>query len=186
MQNVPYFAGRPLKGIQHKYPETVLFFPSQGQTCHAYCSFCFRWPQFIGINDLKFATREIETLIQYVFQHQEVSDILITGGDPLIMKTNILATYIEPLLEAHLPHLKTIRIGTKALSFWPYRFLSDPDAEALLTLFTKIRQKNKHLAFMAHFSHPRELQTEAVRPLPLSEGRTHRLTTKLLKNSYFL
>jgi len=44
--NVPTFNGQKLNGIQHKYRETVLFFPSQGQTCHAYCTFCFRWPQF--------------------------------------------------------------------------------------------------------------------------------------------
>lgn len=47
--NIPSLGDQPLKGLQHKYHETVLFFPSQGQTCHAYCSFCFRWPQFVGI-----------------------------------------------------------------------------------------------------------------------------------------
>ncbi|EDN66969.1 Protein of unknown function DUF160 [Beggiatoa sp. PS] len=149
--------------MQHKYRETVLFFPSQGQTCHAYCSFCFRWPQFVGISDLKLASREVDALIQYVSEHPEVSDILLTGGDPMIMKTRILATYIDALLEANLPHLKTIRIGTKALSYWPYRFTSDADAEDLLTLFAKVATKNKHLAFMAHFNHPRELKTDAVR-----------------------
>jgi len=161
--NIPHLEGNSLKGMQHKYRETVLFFPSQGQTCHAYCSFCFRWPQFVGISDLKLASREVDALIQYVSEHPEVSDILLTGGDPLIMKTKILATYIDALLEANLPHLKTIRIGTKALSYWPYRFTSDADAEDLLTLFAKVATKNKHLAFMAHFNHPRELKTEAVR-----------------------
>jgi L-lysine 2,3-aminomutase len=47
--NLPSLNGETLRGMQHKYRETVLFFPSQGQTCHAYCSFCFRWPQFVGI-----------------------------------------------------------------------------------------------------------------------------------------
>ncbi|KHD08663.1 lysine 2,3-aminomutase [Candidatus Thiomargarita nelsonii] len=161
--NIPNLEGNPLKGIQHKYRETVLFFPSQGQTCHAYCSFCFRWPQFVGISDMKLASREVDALIQYVSKHPEVSDILLTGGDPLIMKTRVLATYIDALLDANLPHLKTIRIGTKSLSFWPYRFTTDLDAEDLLTLFAKVTQKNKHLAVMAHFNHPRELQTDAVR-----------------------
>ena len=46
--NVPHLDGKPLPGLQHKYDETVLFFPAQGQTCHAYCSFCFRWAQFVG------------------------------------------------------------------------------------------------------------------------------------------
>ena len=46
--------------MQHKYRETVLFFPSQGQTCHAYCTYCFRWAQFVGLDDLKFASREAQ------------------------------------------------------------------------------------------------------------------------------
>ena len=49
--NVPMIEGMKLTGMQHKYRETVLFFPSQGQTCHAYCSFCFRWPQFVGMDE---------------------------------------------------------------------------------------------------------------------------------------
>ncbi|WP_287239784.1 MULTISPECIES: hypothetical protein [unclassified Okeania] len=56
--NVPTLNGEPVPGIQHKYRETVLIFPTAGQTCHAYCTFCFRWPQFVGLDDLKFATRE--------------------------------------------------------------------------------------------------------------------------------
>ncbi|MEE9169165.1 MAG: lysine 2,3-aminomutase [bacterium] len=160
--NIPTLDGMNLDGMQHKYKETVLFFPSQGQTCHAYCSFCFRWPQFVGMADLKFATREIETLIAYLRQHPEISDILFTGGDPLIMKTDILASYIRPLLEADLPNLQSIRIGTKALAYWPYRFLTDSDSNQLLDLFSEVNRKGKHLAFMAHFSHPRELETSAV------------------------
>ena len=49
-KNVPTLGEIKLRGVQHKYPETVLFFPSQGQTCHAYCTFCFRWPQFSGMS----------------------------------------------------------------------------------------------------------------------------------------
>jgi L-lysine 2,3-aminomutase len=50
--NVPYLNGVPLSGMQHKYRETVLFFPSAGQSCHAYCTVCFRWPQFVGMDEL--------------------------------------------------------------------------------------------------------------------------------------
>ena len=46
--NVPMVDGEPFHGAQHKYAETMLFFPAAGQTCHAYCTFCFRWPQFVG------------------------------------------------------------------------------------------------------------------------------------------
>lgn len=161
--NRPVLDGQPLLGMQHKYRETVLFFPSQGQTCHAYCTFCFRWPQFVGIDELKFAMQETDLLVRYIRQHPEVSDVLFTGGDPLIMKTKTLASYINPLLEANIPHLRTIRIGTKTLGYWPYRFLTDPDADELIALFRQITQAGKHLAIMAHFNHPRELKTDAVR-----------------------
>ncbi|ODU13348.1 MAG: lysine 2,3-aminomutase [Thiobacillus sp. SCN 64-35] len=161
--NIPSLEGEPLDGMQHKYRETVLFFPSQGQTCHAYCSFCFRWPQFVGLSDLKFASREVDRLIDYLKAHPEVTDVLFTGGDPLIMSARNLALYIETLLEADLPNLRHIRIGTKALSFWPYRFLSDDDSGDLLALFRKVGESGKHLALMAHFNHPRELAPEPVR-----------------------
>ncbi len=45
--NIPDLGDEPLPGVQHKYPETVLIFPKQGQTCHAYCAYCFRWAQFV-------------------------------------------------------------------------------------------------------------------------------------------
>ena len=160
--NVPMIEGEKLYGMQHKYRETVLFFPSQGQTCHAYCTFCFRWPQFVGMEDLKFASKEAELLVKYVKEHTEVTDVLFTGGDPLIMKTKHLETYIHPLLEAKIPNLRHIRIGTKALGYWPYRFLTDDDAGDLLNLFEDVKRAGKHLALMAHFNHPVELDTDAV------------------------
>ncbi len=161
--NIPTLEGETLDGMQHKYRETVLFFPSQGQTCHAYCSFCFRWPQFVGMSDLKFASREADRLVAYLQANPQVTDVLFTGGDPLIMSARHLAEYIEPLLTADLPNLRHIRIGTKALSYWPYKFLTDSDAEDLLALFRKVGDRGRHLAIMAHFNHPRELEPEPVR-----------------------
>jgi L-lysine 2,3-aminomutase len=148
--------------MQHKYRETVLFFPSQGQTCHAYCTYCFRWPQFVGMDDMKFASREAGELVAYLRAHPEVTSVLFTGGDPLVMRTAVLRSYIEPLLEARLEHLASIRIGTKAITYWPYRFLSDRDADDLLRLFDEVRAAGKHLALMAHVTHPRELMPPPV------------------------
>ncbi|MDD3741649.1 MAG: lysine 2,3-aminomutase [Bacteroidales bacterium] len=162
--NVPYYKNRPLSGIQHKYRETVLFFPSSGQTCHAYCSFCFRWPQFIGKKSLKFSAKESHELVKYLKVHPEVTDVLLTGGDPMIMKMKVLNRYLSPLLEnIHKTNIQTIRIGTKSLSFWPYRFVSDSDADDILRLFESIVNKGINLAIMAHFSHPRELETDIVK-----------------------
>jgi KamA family protein len=161
--NVPSIDGIELTGIQHKYRETVLFFPSQGQTCHAYCTFCFRWPQFVGMADMKFAMKEVELLIKYLKAHREVTDVLFTGGDPLIMSTKRLAFYIDELLDDDLYNIQTIRFGTKALAYWPYRFTKDTDADELIKLFDKIIAKGKNLAIMAHFNHPIELSTDAVK-----------------------
>ena len=184
--NVPVLDGRPLNGMQHKYRETVLFFPSQGQTCHAYCTFCFRWPQFVGLEDQKFAMREATLLRDYVEVHPDVSDILFTGGDPLIMKTRVLRRYIEPLLEpGAASNISTIRLGSKALAYWPQRFVSDDDAEDLLDLFREVVATGRQLSFMAHFSHPVELETsivqEAIRAIR-STGAQIRTQTPLLRH----
>ena len=162
--NVPQLKdGTKLYGMQHKYDETCLFFPSQSQTCHAYCSFCFRWPQFVGMDEMKFAMREGEQLVQYLKEHPEISDVLFTGGDPMIMKASMFSVYTDALLDAKLPNLKTIRIGTKAVSYWPYKFLTDSDADETLKNFKKIVESGTHLAIMAHFNHLAELSTDPIK-----------------------
>lgn len=161
--NVPMLDGVPLPGMQHKYRETVLFFPSQGQVCHSYCTFCFRWAQFVGDKELRFASNEAETLHRYLRQDRGISDLLITGGDPMVMKTHHLKAYLEPLLAPELEHLQTIRIGTKSLTFWPQRYVTDADADDLLRLLETLVQQGKHVALMAHFNHWREMETPIAR-----------------------
>jgi L-lysine 2,3-aminomutase len=158
--NVPTHNGVPLRGVQHKYDETVLLFPSAGQTCHAYCTFCFRWPQFVGDSDLRFEARDSSELAAYLAVHPKVTDVLITGGDPLIMNTRTLARYVEPLLAPELAHIQNIRIGTKSVAYWPQRFVTDEDADDLLRLFERVVSSGKHLAIMGHYSHPAELRIE--------------------------
>ena len=161
--NVPHLDGQPLEGMQHKYRETVLFFPSQGQVCHSYCTFCFRWAQFVGDKDLRFASSEAESLHNYLASDTKITDLLITGGDPMVMKTRHLVGYLEALLEPRLDHLQTIRLGTKSLTFWPQRFVTDPDADELLSLFERLVAGGKHVALMAHVNHWQELDTPIAR-----------------------
>ncbi len=170
--NVPRVDGEVLPGVQHKYRETVLFFPGQGQTCHAFCTYCFRWAQFVGLEEFKLANREVEQLVAYLKQHKEVTDVLFTGGDPLIMKTEVLRRYVEPLLDPELAHVTSIRIGTKATAYWPYRFVTDPDADDLLRLFEQVRASGRHLALMSHYTHPRELSTRVARKALRRIGNT--------------
>ncbi len=162
--NIPQVGNETIHGLQHKYRETVLFFPSQGQTCHAYCTFCFRWAQFVGDNNLKIVAKEADGLHDYLAAHPDVSDLLVTGGDPMIMKTAVFAHYLEAFVEdPRLAHIQDIRIGTKSLTFWPHRFVGDDDADDMLRLLEKIVKAGKHVAIMAHFNHWQELETPVVR-----------------------
>jgi KamA family protein len=181
--NVPMLDGRPVEGLQHKYGETVLFFPAAGQTCHAYCTFCFRWPQFVGMEDIKFNARESEELRRYLDCHPHVTDVLVTGGDPMVMNAETLAGYLEPLIAIR--HLQNIRIGTKSVSYWPQRFVTDKDADALMRLFERIVESGKSLSIMAHYNHPAELRPEiaqrALRRI-IGTGATVRMQSPLVRH----
>lgn len=183
--NIPTLDDEPLPGLQHKYKETVLIFPSSGQTCHAYCTFCFRWAQFVGMNDLKMATDESEKFQKYLQSQKDVTDVLFTGGDPMVMSAKNLAAYIEPLLQPEFEHIQNIRIGTKSISYWPYKYISDKDADEVLSLFEKIVNTGKHLAIMGHFNHWKELSTdaavEAIRRIR-NTGTEIRTQSPLVKN----
>lgn len=162
LANIPMFEGSTVEGIQHKYDETALFFAKQGQTCHSYCTFCFRWPQFVQTGVDKFEADDGEQLYTYLRAHPEVTDILMTGGDPMVMSTRRLTAYLEPLLSPEFTHVRNIRIGTKAISYWPYRFLAGKDADDLMELIARLSDAGKHVAIMAHVNHWRELQPEPV------------------------
>ena len=183
--NVPLLHGDTVAGIQHKYKETCLVFPSNGQTCNSYCTFCFRWPQFVGMSDLKFATDESRRFQAYLQKHKEITDVLFTGGDPMIMSARNLITYLEPLLESDFDHIQSIRIGTKSLAYWPYRFVTDKDSDAILRLFEAVVASGKHLALMGHVNHWKELSTpiaqEAIRRIRAT-GAVIRTQSPLIKN----
>lgn len=167
--NVPTLNGQQMEGIQHKYRETALFFPSQGQYCHAFCTYCFRWAQFTTVGSgQQFKSGSPEQLRDYVANHKDVTDVLITGGDPMVMKARHLDGYVSPILDdPRCAHLRSIRIGTKSLAYWPHRYVNDVDSEQLLHVLDKIGKSGRHVSIMAHFSHPRQLETpvcqEAIR-----------------------
>ena len=183
--NVPELDGRKLAGLQHKYRETLLFFPAPGQTCHAYCTYCFRWAQFVGLQDIKFQTNETDDLLDYLRTHRDITDVLFTGGDPMIMRTKMLRRYIEPLLSPEFDHVQNIRIGTKAVAYWPQRFVSDADADDCLRLFEEMTAAGRHVAIMGHYSHPVELEPdvsrEAVRRIRQT-GAQIRMQAPLIKH----
>ncbi len=183
--NVPYLEDEHVNGVQHKYRETALIFPSRGQTCHAYCTFCFRWAQFVGMNELRFATDESKRFQGYLAKHKQLTDILITGGDPMIMSAQNLRAYIEPLLQPEFDHIRTIRIGTKSVAYWPYKYVTDDGADDVLRLFEKVVSAGKHLSIMGHYNHWKELSTdvakEAVRRIR-NTGAEIRTQSPLIKH----
>lgn len=163
--NIPIFESEILEGMQHKYNETVLFFPKQGQTCHSYCSFCFRWPQFIAGSTPTFETQSTNHLYRYLRERTQVTDLLLTGGDPMVLTARRLRNFLEPLLSSDFAHIKTVRFGTKSLTYWPHRFLHEKDSAELIDLFRQLAEAGRHVAMMAHVNHWREL-----RPEPVSEA----------------
>ena len=141
--------------VYNKYKKIVLMFHKNAQTCHAYCTYCFRFNQFVGKD--KFLEEDHIRLHRYLKSHKEVSDLLMTGGDPATMKSDVWKKVLLPLLSPEYDHIQTIRMGTKALTYHPYRFLTDPDADELISLFRKMRDNGKHISIMGHFSHFQEM-----------------------------
>src|SRR5262249_51246817 len=135
-KNVPTIDGRRFDGLQHKYPDTILVFPDEGQTCQAYCGYCFRFPEFIKdkeVEEIKF-TATPNTVIEYLRalppdRRRQVKNILITGGDPGTMTPENLMAYIEPLLTPEFDHITTIRLGTKTLSHRPGQYVKPDQPE---------------------------------------------------------
>lgn len=164
--NVPKLNGKTLFGLQHQYQETVLAFPAKGQTCHAYCSFCFRWPQFIGHKEFKISLDDTSLLTNYLASKPLVTDVLLTGGDPMVIGFEAFKKYLDPLLEnINKTNIQTIRIGTKSLSYHPFKFTTDPESDQFLSYFESIVSKRINLSIIAHFNHPRELS-----PAPVAEA----------------
>ncbi len=140
-------------GVQHKYPDTVLLLCTE--VCGAYCRYCFRKRLFM--NDNKEVTNDVSAGIKYVAEHPEVTNVLLTGGDPLILSTRRLRIIISQLRA--IPHVRIIRIGSKIPAFNPFRILNDCELQDLLRTYST---PEKRIYLMAHFDHPRELTAEAL------------------------
>jgi KamA family protein len=160
--NLQRVHGQLSLGIQRQYDSTVLYFPPQGQTCHSYCGYCFRWAQFVDAAVPRMQEPDVTHLLKYLRTNPAVTDVLITGGDPLVMTTRAITHILRAIVNAGPETVQTIRIASKSLAYWPYRFLTDHDADQLLAGFAETIQSGRQLSLMTHFSHPRELQTPAV------------------------
>ena len=141
------------QGVQHKYTDTVLLLCNE--VCGAYCRYCFRKRLFMDDNDE--ATNDVSEGLAYIAANPQVTNVLLTGGDPLLMSTRRLTEIFESLRA--IPHVQIIRIGSKMPAFDPYRVLNDQDLQSVFRTYSTPQQR---IYLMAHFDHPRELTPLAI------------------------
>jgi len=140
-------------GVQHKYEHPVLLLCNE--VCGAYCRFCFRKRLFMDENEE--VTRDVSEGIRYIAGNPNVTNVLLTGGDPLLMSTRRIRGIVESLRA--IPHVRIIRVGSKMPAFDPWRIIDDAE---LLDVFRTHSTPRKRIYLMAHFDHPRELTDPAV------------------------
>lgn len=145
-----------LPGLEHKYNSTALLLVSN--VCDGICRYCFRKRVFI--ESQKEYLRDLPAAIQYISRHQEITNVLLTGGDPLMLTTSKLENIVQKLRE--LEHIQIIRIGTKMPVFNPYRIIEDPTLPRMLE---KYSTNHKKIYMMTHFVHPRELTDVSIQAI---------------------
>ncbi len=145
-------------GCQHKYPYTALLLCNE--VCGGYCRFCFRKRLFL--DESEEVVNNVAPGIEYIRENEQITNVLLTGGDPLLMSTRKLERIIRELRK--IKHIKIIRVGTKMPAFNPYRIIDDPELPNMLTRYST---RHKRVYVMTHFNHPRELTDAACLALDL-------------------
>ena len=140
------------QGVQHKYATTVLLLLTE--TCGSFCRYCFR--KRLSSNDNEETANDVSENLKYIRQHKEANNVLLTGGDPMLLSTSRLEKILSALRE--IDHVRIIRIGTKMPAFNPFRFIDDPD---LIDMIRKYSLPDRRIYFMCHFDHPVELTEES-------------------------
>lgn len=143
-----------IHGVQHKYPDTALLLVTD--SCVSFCRYCFRKRLFKKDNIE--ARPDISRGLEYARNHREITNILITGGDPLTLSTRRIKNILTEIRE--IPHIKMIRIGSKSPAFNPWRLSDDQE---LQDCFREFLKSGKQIYLMTHFDHPKELTAQAVR-----------------------
>jgi len=142
-----------LPGLQHKYANTVLLLSSN--ICAMYCRHCFR-KRMVGLTNEEVIGRFHEAY-DYIAHHPEVNNVLISGGDSLILPTSVLGHFLAELTK--LKHVDYIRFGSRMAVTYPDRILRDPE---LLELFRAYSRKNRRLYLHTQFNHPHEITEQTI------------------------
>lgn len=141
-----------MPGLQHKYSETALILATN--RCATYCRYCFR-KRLVGLPTDEIIKR-FEDAAEYIEKHSEINNVLISGGDPLVLNNEVIGRFLETLTA--IDHLSFIRFGSRTPVTLPSR-LRDPE---LLGLFKKYSQMDKRLYVVTQFNHPREITPQSV------------------------
>ena len=142
-----------MPGVEHKYPSTVLLLVSN--VCDSICRYCFRKRVFIQPEAEHL--HDVPAAVEYIRQHDEVTNVLLTGGDPLMLATAKLTDIVARLRQ--IEHVQIIRVGSRVPAFNPYRIIDDP---SLLETIEQHSTASRRLYVMTHFIHPRELTDAAI------------------------
>jgi lysine 2,3-aminomutase len=153
----------PLGGprtIIHRYPDRVLLYASN--ECAMYCRFCTR-KRKVG-DDLKNPPiEEVRKGIEYVASHEDIRDVLISGGDPLLVPNSRLDEVLGRLKE--IQHLELIRIGTRVPCTWPQKIIEDKEFIDVLKRHLPQSLRDPQLYINTHFNHPNEITDESYQAI---------------------
>lgn len=133
-------------GILHKYEYTALVVATE--YCAMYCRHCFR-KRMVGLpNDQ--TVENFQAAAKYIADHPEISNVVISGGDPFLLPTDVIKAMLNALKD--IPHLNFVRIGSRAPVVYPIRFFDEE-----LIGFLKEFNREKALFVPTHFNHPNEI-----------------------------
>ena len=147
-----------LKGMQHKYRQTTLILSTN--QCAMYCRHCFR-KRMVGSSGRELASH-IPEMAEYVRNHPEVNNVLISGGDSFMNSNDVITQYLEAFTA--IDHLDFIRFGTRTPVVLPTRITDDPELARILREYGR----KKQIIIVTHYNHPKELtekSLEAIRIL---------------------
>jgi len=142
-----------LSGLQHKYQETALILATN--KCATYCRHCFR-KRLVGLQTKEIIER-FEDAAEYIKQHAHINNVLVTGGDPLVLENEVIEKLLSILSD--LPQIKFIRFGSRAPVTFPSRFKDDD----LLRILSRYSRPDRRIYVVTQFNHPKEITKQSIK-----------------------
>jgi KamA family protein len=142
-----------LQGLQQKYSETALILATN--RCAMYCRYCFR-KRLVGRRETREIIEDFEAPVRYIRHHTEINNVLISGGDPLVLPNEIIDKFLSMLSDVS--HLDFIRFGSRAPVTFPSRFRDNE----LLELMAEYSTPERRLFVVTQFNHPKEITKQSI------------------------